>query len=259
MSGKPPVLNNQSVQKKPPYQALALIYDRIMDHVPYDRWAHYVKNIIQTHFNGVPRVLDVGCGTGRFMAEMQRLGFPVDGCDPSPAMLAAARRRLPGTLFRVSALPELVDIPAGEYNIVTCLYDSINYLPSIAGFKDSLRRVGELLPSGGLFIFDAVSDEFCQYYFGEYREEEVLDAEYAYTRHAFYDAKRRRQVNDFVIHTPDGVYREHHEQNIFPFDAMKYMIINQSPFTLVSVYEDFTFLDADEESNRAHFILKKTE
>ena len=39
---------------------------------------------------------------------------------------------------------------------------------------------------------------------------------------------------------------------------MKYLIIQETPFELIGMYEDFTFYDAEEESNRAHFILKKT-
>jgi ubiquinone/menaquinone biosynthesis C-methylase UbiE len=46
---------------------------------------------------GEPRgeVLDVGMGTGRLCAELDRRGWQVSGVDLSPAMVAAARRRLP--------------------------------------------------------------------------------------------------------------------------------------------------------------------
>jgi ubiquinone/menaquinone biosynthesis C-methylase UbiE len=46
---------------------------------------------------GDPRgdVLDVGMGTGRLCAVLDRRGWRVSGVDLSPAMVAAARRRLP--------------------------------------------------------------------------------------------------------------------------------------------------------------------
>lgn len=40
------------------------------------------------------RLLEVGCGPGLFLDLFWRTGFDVSGIDPSPAMLAAARRRL---------------------------------------------------------------------------------------------------------------------------------------------------------------------
>jgi ubiquinone/menaquinone biosynthesis C-methylase UbiE len=39
------------------------------------------------------RVLDVGCGTGRLAASLQELGSRVWGVDPSPEMVAEARKR----------------------------------------------------------------------------------------------------------------------------------------------------------------------
>ena len=41
------------------------------------------------------RVLDVGMGTGRLCAELDRRGWEVSGVDLSPAMVVSARRRLP--------------------------------------------------------------------------------------------------------------------------------------------------------------------
>jgi 2-polyprenyl-3-methyl-5-hydroxy-6-metoxy-1,4-benzoquinol methylase len=40
-----------------------------------------------------PRLLDVGCGEGEFLAEMQSLGWSVSGIDPSEEAVATARAR----------------------------------------------------------------------------------------------------------------------------------------------------------------------
>jgi len=52
---------------------------------------------------GEPRgdVLDVGMGTGRLCEELDRRGWQVSGVDLSPAMVAAARRRLPQLAARL--------------------------------------------------------------------------------------------------------------------------------------------------------------
>jgi SAM-dependent methyltransferase len=42
---------------------------------------------------GRPRLLDVGCGEGEFLAEMQSLGWSVEGLDPSADAVAVAQAR----------------------------------------------------------------------------------------------------------------------------------------------------------------------
>jgi SAM-dependent methyltransferase len=44
-------------------------------------------------------VVDVGCGIGHVTADLDRRGLDVIGCDPSPAMLAIARKRYPQLTF----------------------------------------------------------------------------------------------------------------------------------------------------------------
>jgi 2-polyprenyl-3-methyl-5-hydroxy-6-metoxy-1,4-benzoquinol methylase len=53
---------------------------------------------------GSPRLLDVGCGEGEFLSEMQSLGWSVEGIDPSSAAVAAALAR--GVPARQAALDE---------------------------------------------------------------------------------------------------------------------------------------------------------
>ncbi len=259
---KPTSSSLPPLRLSPPYQAMAEIYDRMMAHVPYARWANYIRRIIREHLSGIPlersHLLDIGCGTGEFLRCIREQGIRADGCDPSREMLTLARRKNSSSRFWVTGLPELEGIPAGYYQVMTCLYDSINYLSNMEEIKKGLNRIYELLAPPGLFIFDAVSDEFCRSYFHQYSENETFDNDYAYSRQAYYDSARRKQINEIIIYTPHGVYRENHEQYIFSFTTMKYLIIQETPFELIGMYEDFTFYDAEEESNRAHFILKKT-
>lgn len=99
------------------------------------------------------RVLDVGCGTG-FVTRLLR-GPLVAGVDPSPAMLARARARLPGVFFARAdglALP----FGAGAFDRVFTSHVYGHLLPAEReGFREEAFRVGRELvvvdagPRGG--------------------------------------------------------------------------------------------------------------
>ncbi len=239
------------------YQALAAIYDRVMRHVPYRKWAKYVIKILQMENAGGVRILDVGCGTGKFLLEMNKLGYAVDGCDPVEEMLLVARSRNPDAKLWQDKFPELSHVPGDYYQVFTCLYDAINYIPTLEAFRQALHRVNELLPPGGFFIFDAVSQYYCKNYLNHWREEETLDKKYAYRRYSRFDEMTGRQLTDFTINTPEGIREEHHIQTIFRFRDLKQTIHEIGAFELLGFYDDFTFLDAYEKSDRAHFVLRK--
>ena len=73
-------------------------YDRWFDE-PWGRYAFAVEAATVLRAAGAiegTRLLDAGCGTGRFGTALARRGSLVVGVDPDAGMLATARRRLPG-------------------------------------------------------------------------------------------------------------------------------------------------------------------
>jgi ubiquinone/menaquinone biosynthesis C-methylase UbiE len=255
----PDELVYQDSQTSFPYEKLSVIYNHVMRHVEYRRWARYIKKILNKYGPGHPTVMDIGCGTGEFIYELSRLAITADGCDPSPAMLKIAKKRDPSHSFTEDGLPRLNTIPAGKYNVFTCLYDTINYLPSLEVFSEAVNRVYSLLPKEGLFVFDAVSEFFCKHYFNGFSEKEVINSKFAYQRRSYFDALKSLQINEFSIHTEDGIFEEKHIQKIYPFSQMRQIIRNHSSFQIIAVFEDFSFFAANSDSNRAHFILKKSD
>lgn len=251
-------LDGKLMRKKSiPYQQLAIIYNQVMRHVNYSHWARYITSVIQKQGAAGKRLLDIGCGTGEFIYQIGNLGFSADGCDPSSSMLKIAQEKNPGRKFWLDQLPELGHTQSQNYPVVTCLYDTMNYLDSASTLLQALQRVYELLPPEGLFIFDVVSEEFCRLYFHQVDEKEILNPKYAYVRESYYHKAKTEQVNQFTIYTPEGIFEEKHIQKIFPFSQIEQIITQNTSFEMIDVYEDFTFFTAGKNSNRAHFILKK--
>jgi 2-polyprenyl-6-hydroxyphenyl methylase/3-demethylubiquinone-9 3-methyltransferase len=95
-----------------------------------------------------PRVLDVGCGEGRFAAELARRGFPVVGVDVADEPLRRARAREPAL--------ELLIVPAeGHWPLADASFDvvwageTIEHVADTVGWLSEVHRV---LRAGGRLL-----------------------------------------------------------------------------------------------------------
>jgi SAM-dependent methyltransferase len=91
------------------------------------------------------RLLDVGCGSGAFLAQMAALGWRAQGIDPDPAAVEGAREA--GLNVTRGTLADLdPDEDAGAFDAIT-LSHVIEHLHDPGG---DLRRMKRLLRPGGL-------------------------------------------------------------------------------------------------------------
>lgn len=151
------------------YEDFALVYDELMDDVPYEKWADMLYEEILKY--GVSRpeertddplvseknlVLDLACGTGTLTELMYKKGFDMIGVDLSQDMLniAVEKRDESGSdiLYLNQDMREL-DLYS-TVGTVYCLCDSINYLINDEDVAKTFKRVFDFLYPGGLFIFD---------------------------------------------------------------------------------------------------------
>ena len=103
-------------------------------------WYHGRRRVLDAVLAGVDlppeaRVLDAGCGSGRTLNELARLG-EAHGMELNPAGVAAARARGHHVLEgRVEAIP----FEDASFDLVTCL-DVIEHTDDVAALRE-LRRV----------------------------------------------------------------------------------------------------------------------
>ena len=98
------------------------------------------------------RLLDAGCGTGRYAIELGRRGYVVEGVDRSPELIDVAKRSAinqPGSIsFQVG---DLLTLPDHRYDAILCrgvLNDFVNDAARqsvFAAFAGALRRPGVLI------------------------------------------------------------------------------------------------------------------
>jgi SAM-dependent methyltransferase len=136
-----------------PYERLAPAYHLLSSAPVYDAWLGNLLGAVADAGVTVRTVLDVACGTGSSTLPMLERGLDVTGTDQSPAMLAVAGARLGPDVPLVPAdmreLPQL-----GEFDLVTCLDDSLNHLLSGADLEAALRGMRANLAPGGALLFD---------------------------------------------------------------------------------------------------------
>jgi SAM-dependent methyltransferase len=138
--------------QRPPFSALAGVYDAIMADIEYGDWAEFVLDYVRDQGLTPASALDLACGTGALSAELQRLGLQVTGLDYSADMLGVARARLPGVNF-VQADVRDFQLPE-RFDLITCVFDSLNNLTEPADLGRALERMAAHLRPGGLLAFD---------------------------------------------------------------------------------------------------------
>ena len=89
-------------------------------------------------------LLDVGCGSGHFMASARRRGFVVFGIEPANIPAAYASREMGLKVFRRNVLD--VDLPPESFDVIT-LWDVIEHLDDP---RSTLLRCLEWLRPGGI-------------------------------------------------------------------------------------------------------------
>lgn len=102
------------------------------------------------------RVLDIGCGTGRYCGSLARTGRACLGIDLDPGMIAEAERLHPDGDFRLLGMEEIGLLPTGAFTGVFCIGNVLPHLPAgrLAAF---LIDVEKLLAPGGVWIFQTVN------------------------------------------------------------------------------------------------------
>lgn len=135
------------------YDAFAEFYDEFTAGHRYEALSRDLERLARAHGLSGRRLLDLACGTGKSFEPFLRRGFEVTATDISEGMLSRARRRAGCSVRLVrSDVRELPDL--GEFDLVICLDDSLNYLLDPHDLAGALRSARRALAAGGVLVFD---------------------------------------------------------------------------------------------------------
>ena len=118
--------------------------------------AQLLPSILKQYHLQPSTLLDIACGEGTFAVLMAKKGYKVTGIDQSPEMLAFARKKAQREKLSISF--QQMDMRhlklQTSFDLVTCWYDSLNYLLTLDDLETTFIGIAQHMNSGGYFIFD---------------------------------------------------------------------------------------------------------
>ena len=148
---------------RPDFGARAASYERLRP--VDDNWLEIFELVVREAELTGGRVVDVGCGTGKFARVLAERGIArVWGVDPEPEMLAQARARLPPSVGLKLGSAERLPFKDEGFDAAV-LWTVVHLIDRPRAFVE-LHRV--LAPGGRLAIVTFAPEHFSHYLLNEY-------------------------------------------------------------------------------------------
>ena len=230
-----------------------------MNHVNYDLWFTLIQKIVSRHFpGGKPSILEIGGGTGVLAKKLQNEGHLYFGSDYSFSMCKEAHKKdVPFFCADARYVPVKKTFPFAIF-----LYDGINYFTTLNDYKKLFSEMYNILDAGGFFLFDITTEINSTTNFLDIMDSEDF-GKLSYIRHSYFDRDKKIQHNDFTVYTKSSINNslyekrsEYHIQKIFPAQEIL-SVIPKNHFTIMGVWDNFSFDTYNDQSERIHFLLKK--
>ena len=242
------------------YHAFALVYDRMMEEIPYEEWCNFVTDQLKKFGIEDGLMLELGCGTGTLTEMFDAKGFDMIGVDNSEEMLAEAveKREQSGRsiLYLNQDMREFELY--GTVRAVISLCDTMNYLTEYDDLVNVCRLVNNYLDPNGIFLFDLKTD----HYFKSIGCQSFCDAdeEVSFIWDNDYDEEKR--INSYAltlfVQEEDNRYErfdEYHEQRAFSIDEVRCAIEESGMIFLSAI--DKNGAPATKDTDRVYIIARE--
>ena len=248
------------------------IYDRFASAYqrgPYVRFSqNLVESVLPDYLEEMgiqpSSLLDVACGEGSFAVGMAKLGYEVTGMDQSQRMidLANDRAHKEGVDVRFH-VEDMRTIPyRREFDLVTCFFDSLNYLLNIRDLHQTFKGVFQALVPGGFFIFDM--NTIYGLAVDWMREETYIQNEakdFIEIHRQSYDYENQIATMDITIFVQQGEMWERidetHQERGYPIADIQFLL-NETGFDIYGMYGSLkNRIEVQNTSPRAWFIGRK--
>lgn len=257
--------------KTPIYHDYAPFYDG-SGHVRFSiLMAQYLQEVLVQHPVAGHCALDLACGTGTLALILADQGWDVVGLDRAEAMLCVARAKagnldacgrvqfVQGDMRCVVADELSSDVHPSSFDLVTCMYDSLNYLLTEDDLAACFVGVAHVLRPGGLFVADMNTRHFLEH---------DSDACEIIEQDDFVQVAQNSFASTTGISTmrltwfagnDDGCYErfdETHLERAYPRDTVE-RLLGAAGLVVEAIYDCFTFESPNDRSQRLCWAARK--
>jgi SAM-dependent methyltransferase len=245
------------------YGRIAELYD--WEHDRYDDDLAFYRALAKR--TGGP-ILELGCGSGRVLADLASQGHHCIGVDASPAMLARARQRLASEAVDadlIEAPMQNFSVPRGSRLALIAL-DSFGHLSDQLDQLDTLGAVHGALESNGVLVIDVSNGNNR----GDGRDElvhhitaESDDGESVITKWVSRVSDSSEQVDDLTywydVTGPDGILHRTTAQFALRYFTRFEMtlLLERAGFTVEALYGSYDLEQFSAQSERLIVVARK--
>ncbi|MCK5125236.1 MAG: class I SAM-dependent methyltransferase [candidate division Zixibacteria bacterium] len=236
------------------YKKFAAVYDQMGEDNFSVQMFNYTNRILKRLRYRPKSVLDIACGTGTaavLWAQKNTITHAIDG---SADMLKMAKTKEVENGVRIEfSKQSLTKFEVNrKFDLVTCYFDSLNYLPSLDEITQTFSCVKKALYPGGYFIFDVNTPEAMKYLWGgEVFADETKDLAWIWKNLYFPKAKTAEVHATFFVRQGEiwERFEEVHSERGYTVTEMK-RALKASGFKIVNVYDCLRFVKPDRKSMR---------
>lgn len=224
--------------------------------------ARACATIIQKFSYDVSRpleILDVGCGTGRVLAELAQAGHKGTGIDISEPMLEYAQTRHPELQILYGDM-RTFDL-GKSFDIVICVGSTFTYNLSNADVHASLANFRKHLQTRGLLILDILNASrfLSSEAFNERMETQVSEGDFHATAISRHILDRRtqsfRRIRTWVVNgEPQPIIDDAQYRLFFPLELEDYL--SQHSFAVLGMWDNKELVESDFTGRRLYVAAR---
>ncbi len=246
------------------YDHYAQIYDDSGQIVFSIKMIPYLSELLDRHPVPARTMLDLACGTGTVALSFAHQGWDVYALDASSGMLDQARQKAQqaGQKLAFSQQDMRHFILPHPVALVTCLYDSLNYMLTLTDLEQVFRQVSAALMPGGLFLGDMNTQVTLEEVWGS-NTFFVENQGMAVILRSHYQPQTRFSTVDIVgfVRQENGLYRrfdEHHTE-IAHENQEVLDVLTSAGLNVEAMYTCFLFDPVDQDTRRIMWVARKPE